>query len=1016
MVRNFNKPNTEQSEVKFGTFEFFAHKNVEESENFHLSILNAISDEIAVLDSNGVIVAVNESWRRFAMNNSVEPGEPAPYTEVGTNYLSACRNYIGFELDAAYKSCEGIQDVLDGKVASFNLEYPCHSPEKERWFRMKATPLDWGGQRAVAIVHSDITGRKQAEEALQANRKRLSDIIKFLPNATFAVDKEGRVIIWNEAIEQMTGIPAAEILGKGGYAPSIPFYGKTRPQLLDLLIEDHNEAATLYPQIIREGDTIGGEVFCNALYNNKGAWVFAKAAPLHDQNGNISGAIESVRDISERKLAETYGAIGQEVLHILNEPGELRSILERVLAELRVRTGFDAVGIRLKEGEDFPYFVQEGFPADFLLKENTLIERTTDSLICREQNGNVRLECTCGLVLSGKTDPTHPLFTAGGSFWTNDAKLLLDIPIDVDPRLNPRNRCIHDDYVSFVLIPIRNKERIIGLLQLNDRNKDSFTLRMVELLEGIATHIGEALIRKHSEDALRESEARYAETLSVLDIGLWEWHIPSGQAVFSRIYYEILGYDNGEFPATYDAWRQLVHPDDLEGVEKTLRLCIGSGKGFIIELRMKMKQGSWCWVSTSGKAVEKDQENAAIRMIGTLSDISGRKEAEEKTKKLHIQLIQAQKMEAIGTLAGGIAHDFNNILSSIMGFTEIARDCMPPDAEAIKHLVKVQEASLRAATLVRQILAFSRQANIERIPLQPGTIVREAIALLRPSLPSTITIKQQIDTSTRSILADPTQVHQILMNLCTNAFHAMEQTGGSLEITVKNRELSQEDLNHKLGVQPGVFVVLTIRDTGQGIRPEERDRIFDPYFTTKGVGKGTGLGLAITHGIISDYGGFITCESEPGKGTVFEIFFPVTEEEAVAAVKSEAVIATGTEHILLIDDEKLLTELGKTMLERLGYRVTMLTNSQEALALFRDEPESFDAVITDQTMPGMTGMELARKMLRIRPNLPIILCTGYSILVDEVQAKAAGIKGFAMKPYTMNVISMLLREVLAKGD
>ncbi len=911
--------------------------------------------------------------------------------------------------------CLNIYVTAFDRREKFCMEYRLRRHDGEyRWIFDDGCPrYDSKDEFIGYIGHClDITERKQAEDALRSNQKTFSDIIKFLPNATFAIDKKGHVIIWNEAIEQMTGIPAAKMLGKDGYAHAIPFYGKARPQLLNLLFEDHNKAAALYPQIIREGDTLGVEVFCDALYNNKGAWVFAKAAPLHDPDGNIIGAIQSVRDISERKQMDTYGALGRDVLHILNKPGDLRSSIERVLAALKTQTGFDAVGIRLQEGEDYPYFVQEGFSADFLLKENSLIERTTEGQICRELDGNVRLECTCGLVISGRTDPTNPLFTPGGSCWTNDSKQLLDIPKRVDPRLNPRNRCVHYDYVSVALIPIRNKERIVGLLQLNDRRKEGFTLRMVELLEGIAAHIGEALLRKHAEEALRKSEARYAETLSVVDTGLWEWHVPSGQAVFSKIYYEILGYEDEGFPATYDAWRQLVHPDDLERVEEALRSCIASGEGFTIDLRMKMKQGPWRWVCTNGKAIEKDQENTAIRMIGTLSDITERKLAEEETIALQLQLIQAQKMEAIGTLAGGIAHDFNNILGAIMGYTEIAMDDLPQESMTASHLTKVLGASKRASILVKQILAFSRQANIERIPLQPSTIVKEAIKLLRPSLPSTITIQQQIDASIRPILADPTQVHQILMNLCTNAFHAMEQAGGTLTITLKDLALSLEDIEHRPGLQPGTFVVLTICDTGHGIPPEVREKIFDPYFTTKEVGKGTGMGLAITHGIITGYGGFITCESEPDKGTVFDIYFPAIEEKTVAAVKPVAVAPPGTGHILLIDDEKMLVELGKTMLERLGYVVTALTSSIEALNTFQNHPDLFDAIITDQTMPDMTGLELSRQILQIRPEIPIILCTGYSTLVDEKRAKAEGIKGFLDKPMTKKGIATLLRKVL----
>jgi len=250
------------------------------------------------------------------------------------------------------------------------------------------------------------------------------------------------------------------------------------------------------------------------------------------------------------------------------------------------------------------------------------------------------------------------------------------------------------------------------------------------------------------------------------------------------------------------------------------------------------------------------------------------------------------------------------------------------------------------------------------------------------------------------------------MNLCTNASHAMEQTGGTLGIILEDRELSRENLQYQPEVQPGTFVMVSVSDTGTGIEPEILDKIFDPYFTTKEVGKGTGMGLAIVHGIVASYGGFVTCESKRGKGTVFKIFFPAIEEQTVPEVKPMDMTPSGTERILFIDDEVMLADLGKAMLERLGYDVTIKTSSLEALAIFQDQPERFDAVITDQTMSDLTGMDLARQILQIRPDIPIILCTGYSTLISEEQAKAQGVKGFAMKPLSKNEIAGLLRKVL----
>ena len=284
--------------------------------------------------------------------------------------------------------------------------------------------------------------------------------------------------------------------------------------------------------------------------------------------------------------------------------------------------------------------------------------------------------------------------------------------------------------------------------------------------------------------------------------------------------------------------------------------------------------------------------------------------------------------------------------------------------------------------------------------------------MLRPALPSTIAIKEHFDQCPLFILADPIKVHQVIMNLCTNAFQAMEQTGGVLDIGLHECTLTRQDLLQDQGVQPGAFVVVSVRDTGQGIPKSILTKIFDPYFTTKEVGKGTGMGLAIVHGIVSSCGGFVTCTSDPGNGATFKVHFPMYAQPIVHRDNHLEPVPTGNEHILFIDDEKLLADMNKVMLNRLGYTVTACTNSLEALHLFQANPDRFDAIITDQTMPGLTGIELAGRILNLRPNIPIILCTGYSSLVDETLAKSCGIKGFAMKPVVKKDIALLLREIL----
>jgi signal transduction histidine kinase/ActR/RegA family two-component response regulator len=394
------------------------------------------------------------------------------------------------------------------------------------------------------------------------------------------------------------------------------------------------------------------------------------------------------------------------------------------------------------------------------------------------------------------------------------------------------------------------------------------------------------------------------------------------------------------------------------------------------------------------------------------TNITQRKLAEEQKAVLEEKLRQALKMEAIGTLAGGIAHDFNNILGAILGYTELARASSSSFPEIYGKLDKVIQAGQRAKDLVRQILTFSRQSATEHIALHPASLVAEAVKMLRSTLPATIDIVLKIDPKAGPVAADPTQIHQILMNLCTNAFHAMEHTGGRLDIMLKETTLSASNPVEESGTEAGKYVQLSICDTGTGIDPENKDKIFDPYFTTKEAGKGTGMGLAVTHGIVKSYGGVITIDSEPGKGTTVHVFFPRIDADAVLENNEAELIPGGGERILFIDDEEMLTTLNKVMLEELGYKVTASCDSREALRIYQQQPDQFDLVITDQTMPGLTGAELAAQMLQIRPDLPIILCTGYSSIISRDEAKSMGIRSFAAKPLGRREMAMLIRKSL----
>ncbi|WP_163338197.1 PAS domain S-box protein [Desulfopila sp. IMCC35008] len=518
---------------------------------------------------------------------------------------------------------------------------------------------------------------------------------------------------------------------------------------------------------------------------------------------------------------------------------------------------------------------------------------------------------------------------------------------------------------------------------------------------------------KAAEAALKENEERFrkAVTLSPLPLMI---HSEDGEVIFiNELWKELTGYTEQDIPTIAD-WTEKAYGERKEDNREYI--------ANLYDLNRRVYEGLYNVTTKDGRTLTWDFCSAPLGkltdgkrlVISKAKDVTEQLAGENERRNLEDRLRQAQKMEAIGTLAGGIAHDFNNILGAILGYSELVQEDCPAGSMMRNDIDQVVEASYRAKELVKQILAFSRQTETDVQALQPAIIIKEAIKMLRASLPATIDIQQVIDQDVGLVFADPTEIHQILTNLCTNAYHSMEKTGGTLSISLKNKELNSADLIHEPHLQPGLFVEISVRDTGHGISRHVIDKIFDPFFTTKEVGKGTGMGLSIIHGIVKKSNGFVCCQSVPDEGTTFHVYLPVHAVGALPIVETASfeLIQTGVEHILFIDDEEMLAVMGKTMLERLGYRVTMETDSIEALKIIKDEPNRFDLVITDQTMPGMTGSDLARRILQIRPGMPIILCTGFSNLISREKARIYGIKGFVMKPLAKKDLAALIRKVL----
>ena len=509
--------------------------------------------------------------------------------------------------------------------------------------------------------------------------------------------------------------------------------------------------------------------------------------------------------------------------------------------------------------------------------------------------------------------------------------------------------------------------------------------------------------RRASQQAIEESEKKYRNIFENIQDVYYEASMDGTILEISPSIEKVLGYKRKELigKSLYDIYTNPEERDEL------LEAILESGKIANFEVHLTDKDGSQYSVELNS-TLQRDQKGNTVKIIGSMRDISER-------KRLEAMLRQSQKMEAIGSLAGGIAHEFNNILGTIIGNTELAINDVPESNPARECLEEIQLASLRAKEIVRQLLGFARKSVFQLMPVQISSIVSETLNLIRASIPTTIEIRRNISCKSDTVMADSSQINLVLLNLCANAKNAMQEEGGVLEVNLENTTLDETSAARYEGLGPGNYLKLTVKDSGHGIDPKIIDRIFEPYFTTTSLAEGTGMGLAVVHGIVKNHNGAITVASEPGKGTVFEVLFPLTEAKMAQEAGEPEALPTGNEKILFVDDETSLVKMAKRMLEMQGYRVEAKSDPIEVLELVRSEPRRFDLVITDMTMPQMTGDKLAKEILNIRPGMPIILCSGYSENIDAEKARALGIRKYIEKPLNMSNFVASIRKVLDAG-
>ena len=888
--------------------------NVENEVNFRV-VLDSLTVHIVVLDQNGVIRYSNRAWQEFARENGCQMS-PAM---LGVNYLEICEAAALAGETGAQEAAEGIRVIIKNARTELTLEYPCHSPDEQRWFSMRASRYSGEGSWRVVIAHENITQLKLLQEKLQQNRNLADNATDIIYRLNLIPDMQVDYI--NPVIEEFTGYRPEDL-----YQNPLLILKIIHPQDHPIL-EAAIKGLITTPQIVR-------------LYHKNGflSWTEHRIIPIYNETFNII-ALEGIgRDITERiKTDEALRASEEKLrrvtdymLDIISEVDE-KGVLRYISPSLKNILGYK--------------------PAELL--GISIIE-----LLHPDDRERVRLNLSTAVNTMRSGRDEYRCRNANGQYiWL---EVLRNVIIDEGGKLTG---------VVGVLRDITKRKEAENELQ-----------RVKERLEYILS----------SSSAILYACEPYGDYRTTFISENTRW---------------LLGYEAEDFLESANFWTNKIHPDDLNRVLKDI--AIVSKKGHhVYEYRFRRKDGSYRWMRDEMK-LNRDEEGNPHEIIGYWIDITDNKNMEEKLR-------ESQRLEALGTLSGGIAHDFNNILMAISTYTELSLLNLPGDSRVGLNLQQVMKATARAKDLIAQILAFSRANGQEKQALQLTPVIKEALNLLRATISSTIDIRQHISNKVFTVMANGTQMHQMMMNLCINAAQAMGDQGGILDVSLEDIYIGPEHLARYPGLNPGCFTKLTVSDTGYGMKKEVVERIFEPFYTTKGFGGGTGMGLAVVHGIVKSHKGYITVQSEPGAGTTFEVFLPVAVGGTVVDTTKTETEPEGSANILVVDDEESIVEALEMYLSSLGYNVITATDGIKALQIFQERPESFDLVITDQSMPNMTGTYLAIELLNLNPTIPVILFTGYDEAVTPQISENIGIRAYLTKPVLIKELADTIKNLLGK--
>ncbi len=809
------------------------------------------------------------------------------------------------------------------------------------------------GLEGLFCIARDITFRKATELTIREREKRYRAIMENAYDLIAEVDGSATFLYVSPNFQEVLGYAPQSLLGANIFS--------------FVHADDHAMVVKEFERMLAVGNARA--IYRYRHQNGTYRWFESTGRVFHATFGDIRGVIVT-RDITDRKKSEeALEAIVQGTVSP-GSPNFFKNLVHQLAVALQVPMVFLAERIE----ESFPIVHGVAFwQIDHF----------------EEQFEYNCLEGPCEKVFEG-----HPVYFSQG----------------VQARF-PKNPTVKTlNIESYCGTPLFNSEgKIVGNLAIMDLKPLSLNAQDQSLLQIFAARAGAELERKRAQDALQDSEERYRALYDEAPLMYFTVDVDLKILSVNQFGAKMLDYEREDLVG--QSVKMVIDPDDQDLSCQEIAECFSSMNQASQKIFRKIKKdGTRLWVRETSRSIVGPNQEPMLLL--SCEDISEQKRVEVALAQSENQLRHTQKMEAIGTLAGGIAHDFNNILGAILGYSELALTQAKEEPKLTSYLGEVLTAGNRAKELVKQILAFSRQSDQEREAVDLNKMVEEALRMVRATLPTTIEIRSTLARESAVVFADATQIHQVIMNLCANAEFFMRKTGGELLLDVRSIDLTEDSCQAFPDLNPGTYLQLTIQDSGEGMSPQVLDRIFEPFFTTKGLGEGTGLGLAVVHGIIAGHGGHIVASSVVGQGTTFKVLLPRLDVVLPAQTANAMEWQQGRGKVLFVDDEDVLARWGEQMLTHLGYTVVTKTNPHEAVELFHKHPDQFDVIVTDQTMPTMSGEVLAKALLEIRHDIPIVLCTGFSHTMSQEKANQLGLKGFLMKPVNGAVLAKTLEDVL----